>query len=74
MLGTTVAEFYTSAAQPAEFATSDSSEWASDEDEQPEKNRRASFFEAGISDFTLIGSIFKTLGTPTLESWPVSSR
>lgn len=32
--------------------------------------RRADLFEGGHSDFALIGSIFRTLGTPTLESWP----
>lgn len=33
---------------------------------------RSTLFEGGFSDFALIGSIFKTLGTPTLETWPVS--
>jgi serine/threonine protein kinase len=33
---------------------------------------RLSFFEGGFSDFALIGSIFKTLGTPSLKTWQVS--
>lgn len=33
---------------------------------------RSSLFEGGFSDFALIGSIFKILGTPTLKTWPVS--
>ncbi|KAK9900919.1 kinase-like protein [Cystobasidium minutum MCA 4210] len=31
---------------------------------------RSTLFEGGYSDFALIGSIFRTLGTPSLETWP----
>ena len=34
--------------------------------------KRRSLLNGGLSDFTLIGSMFKLLGTPTLENWPVS--
>lgn len=33
---------------------------------------RSTLFEGALSDFALIGSIFKILGTPTLETWPVN--
>ena len=33
---------------------------------------RLDLFEGGFSDFTLIGSIFKVLGTPDTNVWPVS--
>lgn len=37
------------------------------------KQRRRPLFDNGngFSEFALIGSIFKILGTPTVESWPV---
>jgi len=38
----------------------------------PPAPRRQSLFTSGASDFVLSASIFKVLGTPTLDSWPVS--
>ncbi|GAA5901456.1 uncharacterized protein JCM6883_000217 [Sporobolomyces salmoneus] len=35
-----------------------------------EEPRRKSLFESGSSDFVLAASIFRVLGTPTLETWP----
>lgn len=35
--------------------------------------KRSALFDGGYSDFALIGSIFKSLGTPTLDTWPVSN-
>lgn len=32
---------------------------------------REALFDGGLSDFTLIGSIFKIIGTPDLQTWPV---
>ena len=39
---------------------------------RPKPLHKAALFDGGWSDFALIGSIFKTLGTPNLETWPVS--
>jgi cyclin-dependent kinase 8/11 len=39
---------------------------------RPKPVKKAALFDGGWSDFALIGSIFKTLGTPSLDTWPVS--
>jgi serine/threonine protein kinase len=36
--------------------------------------KREALFEGGFSDFALIGSIFKIMGTPTLDTWPVRQK
>lgn len=41
---------------------------------EPEPSpRRETLFDAGMSDFVLAASIFRVLGTPTVETWPVGS-
>ncbi|GAA5883081.1 hypothetical protein JCM3774_000572 [Rhodotorula dairenensis] len=35
---------------------------------------RATLFDAGISDFVLAASIFRVLGTPTVETWPEAAH
>lgn len=35
------------------------------------ETKRQSLFTSGSSDFVLAASIFKVVGTPTIESWPV---
>lgn len=35
-------------------------------------NLRGGLFTSDLGDFALIGSIFRVIGTPTLETWPVS--
>lgn len=42
-----------------------------EEEEAGEKLQRKTLFQSGGSDFLLAGSIFRVLGTPTAESWPV---
>ncbi|GAA5872236.1 hypothetical protein JCM1840_004104 [Sporobolomyces johnsonii] len=36
--------------------------------------RRKTLFQSGGSDFVLAGSIFRVLGTPTLETWPEAAH
>jgi hypothetical protein len=72
MLGTTIAEFFTATAKAESRSDSDYSAESFDTEPLESSTRKTSFFDGGMSDFTLIGSIFKTLGTPTAESWPVS--
>lgn len=45
----------------------DGVEWSADL-----QSRRETLFDGSATDFTLSGSIFKLLGTPTVETWPVS--
>lgn len=77
-LGATIAEFFTFIGpEPPSSPSSDTSDppvvlppWQVPAQVVPVK--RFSLFEGGMSDFTLIGSMFKILGTPTIETWPVS--
>jgi serine/threonine protein kinase len=49
-----------------------------DEDEDPLEEEvkrppvRTTLFDDGFGDIGLAGSIFRVLGTPTAETWPVS--
>lgn len=60
---------------PLQNADSDSE----DEDEDPLEEEvirppiRTTLFDDGFGDIGLAGSIFRVLGTPTAETWPVSS-
>lgn len=72
MLGATIAELYTSPAVAEKLPSSPSSDDSFGYGDEPaQAQRKSSLFDGGMSDFTLIGSIFKTLGTPTVETWPV---
>lgn len=35
--------------------------------------KRLSLFKSEYGDFALMGSIFRIIGTPTIETWPVRS-
>ena len=85
-LGCTLSELFRSFALPkteTETAADDSDDSESDSFErayrqyatpEPEpKPARQTLFDASLSDFVLAASIFRVLGTPTLETWPVNS-
>ncbi|GAA5917505.1 hypothetical protein JCM6882_005494 [Rhodosporidiobolus microsporus] len=75
-LATTLSEFFTplEAPAPPSPASSDSGDgwghYREEEEEEDKGLRRKTLFQGGASDFVLAGSIFKVLGTPTVETWP----
>ncbi|GAA6034681.1 hypothetical protein JCM8097_001114 [Rhodosporidiobolus ruineniae] len=76
-LGCTLAELFTpfSTPSPPSPPSSDGG-WGRFRDEPAEEEgpRRKTLFEGGHSDFALAGSIFRVLGTPTVESWPEAAH
>lgn len=71
-LGCNIAEFFTALESEAED-DADTPDAAMPAWMKPKPVlKRKSLLNGGLSDFTLIGSMFKLLGTPTLETWPVS--
>jgi serine/threonine protein kinase len=72
-LGTVIAEFYTPLQQvPTSPASSRSGSPLDDDDGHETPWTRATLFNGSRSELALIGSIFRELGSPTRESWPVS--
>jgi serine/threonine protein kinase len=80
-LGATLAEFFTPIESPEKPSPrpsppSDSGHWgyemSDDEEELHSAPRRQTLFDGSRTDFALAGSIFKLLGTPTIDTWPVS--
>jgi serine/threonine protein kinase len=61
--------------RPIPFPNSDSEDEDEDEDPLEEVIRppaRTTLFDDDFGDIGLAGSIFRVLGTPTAETWPVS--
>lgn len=84
-LGCTLSELFRPFASPkTETATAADDSDDSEEDSferayrqyatpEPEpKPARQTLFDASLSEFVLAASIFRVLGTPTLETWPVN--
>lgn len=77
-LAATISELFRPFASPDSTSPSSSSEeddpyqYSERAESRPVAPRRQSLFTSGASDFVLSASIFKILGTPTLESWPAS--
>jgi len=64
--------------RPIHPPDSDSDDGDSDEDEDPLEEVirppvRTTLFNDDFGDIGLAGSIFRVLGTPTVETWPVHS-
>lgn len=77
-LGCTIAELYRPLAYPPPPSPPSSTEDDFERyyrecatPEPPPRLRRQPLFDASLSDFVLAASIFRVLGTPTIETWPV---
>ncbi|GAA5834590.1 hypothetical protein JCM11251_007048 [Rhodosporidiobolus azoricus] len=81
-LATTLCEFFTPLETPPPLSPASSVDiddaWRhyrdDDESETEETLRRKTLFDGGASDFLLAGSIFRVLGTPTVETWPEAAH
>lgn len=81
-LGCTLSELFRPFTSPKTATAADDSDDSEDSFErayrqyattpEPEpKPARQTLFDASLSDFVLAASIFRVLGTPTLDTWPV---
>ncbi|ORY77570.1 kinase-like domain-containing protein [Leucosporidium creatinivorum] len=83
-LGATLAEFFTPLEAPTRPSPPSSppsdrnGRWADDmsddEEEFDSAPGRQTLFDGSRTDFALTGSIFKLLGTPTLNTWPEAAN
>ncbi|GAA5966022.1 hypothetical protein JCM21900_004926 [Sporobolomyces salmonicolor] len=79
-LATTLCELYTPLEtpvppSPSSFESFEGQFYSPISDPTPSSRpQRKTLFQSGGSDFVLAGSIFKVLGTPTIETWPEAAH